>query len=247
MPENTEGTRTVRLCRMDALYTGSGHPLSAIKYNYDREGYIKSTVKEFYYCEVSVPPLMGLAMRKTERDAYGIIVSEVFVGEDGREYRVPRTMVYEKDEKGLVRRATSSIDRNEEEIGVVFYISGYGKHLHRRALKTQVCYLDPDGSFSHEYRYKYDKYGWKTHIYHRTNPTVPFQLYEKREIDYDEYGNPSLYHGYVIKNTYDEYGSLREAEVWEGTGKTGEWVKAYRHEYIYQEFILGQPDLGEKT
>ncbi len=245
MSENTEGTRTVRLCSTDALYTGTGHPLWATYYNYDGEGYITDTLREFYFCDDKTVQ-MGFPMRGTYRDAYDIIMSEEIHGEDGVSFDMPRVVLYERDESGLVRRATTAaVEAGTQRIfPIIHHIEYLERAPHRRGVVMREEELTPTGNFRYERRYDYDDHGRRVRTYGRASPKEPFKLQRERVFTYDNQGNPTYCdNGFQFKmeNTYDEEGLLQEVLVWEKDLDTGDWYQARRHIYEYEEVDLDLP------
>ena len=237
MLEHAKGPRKKRLRLTDTLFTGAGHPLTETTYDYDRDGLIVSTAKSFLYCEDG----KRIPIRKTMRDAYGIIESELFMGVDGEPILVPRSLVYEEDDNGFIRRATSFSEHAGKQVGVIYHISGHGRYPHRRGLKSRCCFINPDGAFSHEYRYRYNKFGWRTHLYFSDTQDAPLSVKASWTILYDGHDCPIMYNEYLIDNTYDKDGLLREALV-KKPNKKGWMEVVYRHEYTYADFPIGPPE-----
>ena len=241
MCESTKGTRLVRLCETDDLYSATGHPLTRTYYYYDQEGMIEETVKQFHFCEnINLSP--GFPMRESTHDPFGIIASEDVYSEENVGVEVPRIILYEKDETGRVRQVIeAAVDAATKQYFSIIYTIGYDNtRPHQRGHIIRERHLEPDGSFAWEYRYHYDDHGWKVRT-QNVSPEGPLDDERRIIIEYDGYGNTIYYnngHEFAIENAYDGDGYLKTALVKEKSMRSGEWELIGRHEYSYRDYEI---------
>lgn len=236
------------LCVKDILSTDEGRTLQETRFEYDQEGLLSNQVTTIFMT-------MGnraepIPVRETKRDAYDIVVQETMFGADGRVYRFPHQVLYERGEDDKVQRVTVL----KENGGAVFFIGRHGEVPHRRGYPERVCHFTRDGDLLREHRYEYDSHGHQVRVYVRAGWHGEFALERRREFQYDEHGRAihltQMKKGepekqFVINRYYDDGGLCTYAVFMEDPDTVQDQDKlipGFFHDYEYQKFPMLSPE-----
>ncbi len=235
------------LCVKDLLSTDEGRTLQETRFTYDKEGFLENLVTTVF--TTTSNRATPVAVRETQRDAYGIVVQETLFGADGRVYPFPHHVLYERGEDGLVQRVTV-VEKNG---GTVIFIGRHGDFPHRRGVPERIRQFSKEGALLREHRYEYDSHGHQVRAYVRSDWQSEFTLERSREFQYDEHGR-SIHltqkragkpvKEYVMNRYYDEDGRCSYAVFMEDPDTVQDkekLVPGFFHDYAYDRFSVSPP------